>query len=105
MLSVLPMARLADRRRRTRRHDFASSRCDERLTNPTTWTATAHSLVTAFGGTFLAVVIGGGVAVIVSLTDIRGRDAFVFCFVMPLLLHRKSSHSRGCSCSARRVRC
>ena len=56
------------------------------LTNPTTWIATAHSLVTAFGGTFLAVVIGGGVAVIVSLTDIRGRDAFVFCFVMPLLL-------------------
>ena len=56
------------------------------LTNPTTWIATAHSLVTAFGGTFLAVVIGGGVALIVSLTDIRGRDAFVFCFVMPLLL-------------------
>ena len=29
------------------------------LTNPTTWVATAHSLVTAVGGTFLAVVIGG----------------------------------------------
>ena len=56
------------------------------LTNPTTWIATAHSLVTAVGGTFLAVMIGGGVAVIVSLTDIRGRDAFVFFFVMPLLL-------------------
>jgi iron(III) transport system permease protein len=56
------------------------------LTNPTTWIATAHSLVTAVGGTFLAVAIGGGVAVIVSLTDIRGRDAFVFFFVMPLLL-------------------
>jgi iron(III) transport system permease protein len=85
VLSVMPMARLTiegiapdgaislEPLRRT-------------LANPTTWIATAHSLVTAVGGTFLAVVIGGGVAVIVSLTDIRGRDAFVFFFVMPLLL-------------------
>jgi iron(III) transport system permease protein len=54
--------------------------------NPTTWIATAHSLVTAFGGTVLAVVVGGVVALVVSLTDVRGRNAFVFCFVMPLLL-------------------
>jgi iron(III) transport system permease protein len=54
--------------------------------NPTTWIATAHSLVTAFGGTVVAVVVGGVVALVVSLTDVRGRNAFVFCFVMPLLL-------------------
>ena len=56
------------------------------LSSPTTWTATGHSLVTALGGTLLAVTIGGAVALVVSLTDIRGRNAFVFCFVMPLLL-------------------
>lgn len=56
------------------------------LANPTTWTATQHSLVTALGGTALATVIGVVVAVAVSLTDIRARNAFVFCFVAPLLL-------------------
>ena len=56
------------------------------LASPTTWTATGHSLVTAFGGTLLAVLIGAGVALCVGLTDIRGRNAFVFCFVMPLLI-------------------
>ena len=56
------------------------------LSSPTTWTATRHSLVTALGGTVLAVVIGGTVAMLVSLTDIRGRNAFVFCFVLPLMI-------------------
>ncbi len=56
------------------------------LSSATTWTATPHSLVTAFGGTALAVLIGGIVALLVSLTDIRRRNAFVFCFVMPLLI-------------------
>jgi len=85
VLSVLPMARLAI-------EGIAPAGVvsfeplQRTLANPTTWIATGHSLITALGGTFLAVVIGGGVALIVSLTDIRGRDAFVFCFVMPLLL-------------------
>src|SRR6185295_18732342 len=56
------------------------------LSSSATWTATAHSLVTAFGGTALAVLLGGVVALVVSLTDIRGRNAFVFCYVMPLML-------------------
>jgi len=56
------------------------------LASSTTWTATGHSLVTAFGGTLLAVVIGASVALCVGLTDIRARNAFVFCFVMPLLI-------------------
>jgi iron(III) transport system permease protein len=56
------------------------------LSSPTTWTATGHSLVTALGGTLLAVLIGGTVALVVTLTDIRHRNVYVFCFVMPLLL-------------------
>jgi iron(III) transport system permease protein len=85
LLSVLPLARLllegvmpggavsGDAVRRV-------------LWSSATWTATGHSLVTAFGGTALAVVLGGVVALTVSLTDIRGRNAFVFCYVMPLML-------------------
>ena len=56
------------------------------LSSPTTWTATGHSLVTALGGTLLAALIGGTVALVVTLTDIRHRNVYVFCFVMPLLL-------------------
>jgi iron(III) transport system permease protein len=56
------------------------------LSQSATWTATGHSLLTAFGGTTLAVLIGGAVALTVSLTDIRARNGFVFCYVMPLML-------------------
>jgi iron(III) transport system permease protein len=56
------------------------------LAASSTWIATGHSLVTAFGGTIVALLIGVVVAIVVSLTDIRARNAFVFCFVMPLLI-------------------
>ncbi|HSV20739.1 MAG TPA: iron ABC transporter permease [Casimicrobiaceae bacterium] len=56
------------------------------LASPVTWTATLHSLVTALGGTLLATLVGGTVALVVSLTDVRARNAYVFCFVMPLLI-------------------
>src|SRR3982750_2491682 len=56
------------------------------FTSATTWPAPQHSLVTALGGTILATLIGTIVAIAVSLTDIRARNAFVFCFVAPLLL-------------------
>ncbi len=45
-----------------------------------------HSLVTALGGTILSVAIGVTVAVVVGLTDIRGRNTFVFFFVLPLMI-------------------
>lgn len=56
------------------------------LSSTTTWTATGHSLATSVGGTVLAVFIGGSVALVVSLTDFRHRNAYIFSFVMPLLL-------------------
>jgi iron(III) transport system permease protein len=85
ILSVLPFARLLlegvmpD-------GAFSDSVVRRVLSSATTWTATGHSLVTALGGTLLAVLIGSIVALIVSLTDIRGRNTFVFCYVMPLML-------------------
>ena len=45
---------------------------------------TASSPLSA--GRRLPSLLGGVVALAVSLTDIRGRNAFVFCYVMPLML-------------------
>jgi iron(III) transport system permease protein len=85
ILSLLPLARLlfegvAPGGR------FSTAALSSVLSSDTTWTATRHSLVTACGGTALAVLLGATVAVLVALTDIRGRNAFVFCFVLPLMI-------------------
>lgn len=85
ILSLLPLARLlfegiAPNGR------LSAAALSGVLSSATTWTAARHSLVTASGGTLLAVVIGATVAILVALTDIRGRNAFVFCFVLPLMI-------------------
>lgn len=54
--------------------------------DPATWIATRNSLETALGGTVIAVVLGTVVALLMALTDFRGRNAFVFCFVVPLMI-------------------
>lgn len=56
------------------------------LDDPATWVATRNSFETAIGGTVLAVILGTVVALTVSLTDFRARHAFVFCFVLPLMI-------------------
>jgi iron(III) transport system permease protein len=85
LLAVLPLARLLLEAVMPA-GAFSADAVRRVLSSNATWTATGHSLVTAFGGTVLAVVLGGVVALVVSLTDIRGRNAFVFCYVMPLML-------------------
>jgi len=85
VLSVLPLARLL-LEGVAPNGQFSTAALARVLASPTTWTATQHSLVTALGGTVVAVVIGSVVAVIVALTDVRARNAFVFCFVLPLML-------------------
>ena len=85
ILSLLPLARLlvegvAPGGR------FSTAALTSVLSSASTWTAARNSLVTACGGTMLAVLIGATVAVLVGLTDIRGRNAFVFCFVLPLMI-------------------
>ncbi len=56
------------------------------LSAEVTWRATRNSIETALGGTLIAVLVGGAVAITVSLTDIRARNAFVFLFVLPLMI-------------------
>jgi iron(III) transport system permease protein len=85
VLSVLPLARLLFEGIAPG-GTLSTQALTRVLSSPATWTATRHSLVTALGGTLLAVLIGGTVGLVVALTDIRGRNAYVFCFVMPLLL-------------------
>ena len=85
ILSVLPLARLLLEGIAPNGF-FSSAALTRVLASPTTWIATRHSLVTAFGGTIVAVAIGAVVAALVALTDIRGRKPFVFCFVLPLMI-------------------
>jgi iron(III) transport system permease protein len=85
VLSAVPLARLVLEAVRPG-GAFSLDAIRRVLESATTWSATGHSLVVAVGGTLLAVTIGGLVALAVTLTDIRARNAFVFVFVMPLLL-------------------
>lgn len=84
-LSLLPIGRLVFEGMAPGGQLSASS-LGKVLASPTTWTATANSLVTAVAGTLLAVLLGGAVALVTSLTDIRARNAFTFCFVLPLMI-------------------
>ncbi len=56
------------------------------LASPATWVATWHTLVVGVGGTVLAVLIGTFVALLVTLSDIRGRGVVVLAYVMPLMI-------------------
>ena len=56
------------------------------LSRSSTWIATVHSLEVAIGGTVVAVLLGAAVALTVTLTDARLRSAFIFCFVLPLMI-------------------
>jgi len=85
ILSVLPLARLL-LEGIAPNGQFSTAAFTRVLASPSTWTATRHSLVTAVGGTIVAVTIGAVVATLVALTDIRARSAFVFCFVLPLMI-------------------
>jgi len=84
-LSILPMFRLgmeiiAPQGR------FSFTALQSALSSSATWVATWHSLQVGIGGTVLAVILGTTVALLVGLTDIRLRSAFVLLFVAPLLI-------------------
>lgn len=86
VLSVMPLGRLLLEAVAPGGGTLTADAAKVVLSNTATWVATAHSLVIAVGGTLLATAVGGTVALIVSLTDIRGRNAFVFFYVIPLML-------------------
>jgi len=56
------------------------------LDSPRVWTATVNTLQVSIAGTALAVFIGGVLALLVGLTDIRGKTLLVFFFMVPLMI-------------------
>ncbi len=56
------------------------------LVSNTTWVATWNTIAVGLGGTLFALVLGVAVAILVSITDVRQRQAFVLCFVTPLMI-------------------
>jgi iron(III) transport system permease protein len=56
------------------------------LSEAATWRAAWRSFLTSFVGAVGAVLLGGIYAVLVALTDIRGRLPLVFCFMLPMMV-------------------
>jgi iron(III) transport system permease protein len=56
------------------------------LGEPVTWRAARHTLETGFGGTALATGLGTTFALLVTLTDVRGKAPLVFAFMLPLTI-------------------
>jgi iron(III) transport system permease protein len=48
--------------------------------------AFVNTLATAVGGTLISFLLGAGLALLVALTDIRGKAALVFSFMLPLVI-------------------
>lgn len=57
-----------------------------RLIAPETLQATFNSLVVSLGGTAVAVVFGTAYALLVGLTDLRGKRGLVFLLLLPLMI-------------------
>lgn len=85
LLSLLPMGRLLlEGVAPGGEADLSVAR--EVLGSASTWEALRRSLWTALGGTALSLLLGVPFAVLVALTDLRGRAALVFCFMLPLMI-------------------
>jgi iron(III) transport system permease protein len=50
------------------------------------WRAARNTVAVAIGGTALALALGTAFALLVTLTDVRGKKALVFSFMMPLMI-------------------
>lgn len=85
LLSLLPLARLI-LEGLVQGGSLSFAAASRVLQAPSTWNALRNSIETALGGTLLALLLGGTVALVVALTDIRARGAFIFCFVLPLMI-------------------
>ncbi|MBL8831418.1 MAG: iron ABC transporter permease [Rhodospirillales bacterium] len=50
------------------------------------WRATINTLQIAAGATVIAVILGAAMASVIAVTDVRGKAAIVFCFILPLMI-------------------
>ncbi|WP_447527670.1 ABC transporter permease [Vreelandella sp. TE19] len=51
-----------------------------------TWRALWHSVYTSGLGMLIALTLGSLFAFVITLTDIRGKAALVFCFMLPMMI-------------------
>ncbi|WP_237567530.1 hypothetical protein [Phytobacter massiliensis] len=56
------------------------------LSNETTWIALRNSLYTSGLGTLLSLLLGSLFAFCLALTNIRGRQIWVFLFMLPMMI-------------------
>jgi iron(III) transport system permease protein len=56
------------------------------LTTSQNWMAAQHTLITALLGTAISLILGAPAAILLALTDLRGKSTLVFAFMLPLLI-------------------
>jgi len=56
------------------------------LSAPDTWQALWHSLVTSVLGMLIALLLGSLFAFVITLTDVRAKGIWVFCFMLPMMI-------------------
>lgn len=82
LLSVLPLARLAV----TGIASALKGDAGRLLADPALWDATLNTLTTSFLGLVAAAILGGCFAVLLTLFDVRGRNALGFLFMLPMMI-------------------
>jgi iron(III) transport system permease protein len=85
LLAVVPIGRLAQEAL-VPGGSFDPAALARVVENPAVLRAARNTLMVSFGGVALAVVLGGAFALLVTLTDLRGKKPLVFCFMLPLLI-------------------
>ncbi|MEX3958896.1 ABC transporter permease [Trinickia sp. EG282A] len=84
-LTVAPTARLVWEALSPRQWSTHPSGLDV-LTEPSTWQALSHSVYTCALGTIVGLLLGGFIAFALTLTDLRAKGIFAFCFVLPMMI-------------------
>jgi iron(III) transport system permease protein len=84
-LTAAPMARLVWEALSLRQWSIHPAGFDV-LAEPSTWRALGHSVYTCCLGTIVGLLLGGFVAFALTLTDLRAKGVFAFCFVLPMLI-------------------
>ncbi|RWX78414.1 iron ABC transporter permease [Neorhizobium lilium] len=82
ILSVLPLGRLAA----TGVVSALNGGARGILTDPGLWQPVYNTVVTSFFGMIVAVVLGGGFALLLTLFDIRGKSMLGFLFMLPTMI-------------------
>jgi iron(III) transport system permease protein len=84
-LIVLPLLRIAQQALLADGH-WRLAAAWTRLIAPDTLQATGNSLVVSLGGTVVAVAFGVAYALLIGLTDARGKRPLVFLLLLPLMI-------------------